>query len=135
MTPAGTGAFKDIEKMSKVGAPHARVKLSIEARGLASMDWTSKSDPMAFLFAVADDGRETLIGNTEWIKNKTDVKWSTLIEAEYHFERKQKLIFKVMDVDNAKDPLNGGAQEIGHAEATMSKVLMIVRNFYEQSTR
>jgi hypothetical protein len=36
-------------------------------------------------------------------------------------------MFKIMDVDNAKDPLNGGAQEIGHVEATMSKVLMIVR--------
>jgi hypothetical protein len=98
-----------------------RVKMSIEAKGLASMDWTSKSDPMAVLFAVGDDGKETLIGNTEWHKNKTDVKFETQIDAEYFLERKQKLIFRVMDVDDPHDPLNG-AQEIGHVQVTMSKV-------------
>jgi hypothetical protein len=76
---------------------------------------------MAVLFAVGDDGKETLIGNTEWHKNKTDVKFETQIDAEYFLERKQKLIFRVMDVDDPHDPLNG-AQEIGHVQVTMSKV-------------
>jgi hypothetical protein len=71
------------------------VKMSIEAKGLASMDWTSKSDPMVVLFVVGDDGRETFIGKTEWHKNKTDVKWEAKIVAGYSFERKQKLIFRL----------------------------------------
>ena len=30
-----------------------------------------------------------MLGHTEWIKNNHDPKFQTLIECEYHFERKQ----------------------------------------------
>jgi len=144
-----------------VVGPVSRVKLSIEGQKLASKDWTSKSDPMACLYAVDNTtGAETvcddvfvvhthtrthkhahahthtrshthththtythihthnhahkhththtqLIGHTEWIKDNYDPKFQTHIECEYHFEKKQKLVFRVMDVDNPKDPMKG----------------------------
>lgn len=100
-----------------------RVKLSFEAQKLKSMDWTSKSDPMVVLFAVDPSGAQTMLGNTEMLKDNADPKFQTCIETEYHFEKKQKLIIKVLDVDKPGTPLAPGAsQEIGHVETTMSKV-------------
>ena len=65
--------FCDVDKVTTVNlvlsprkmvvGPVARVKLSVEAEGLASMDWTSKSDPICFLYEVDPATRaETLIG-------------------------------------------------------------------------
>ena len=55
---------------------------------------------------------------TEWIKNTYDPKFSTQLEVEYHFERKQMLVFSIMDVDDASNPTKN-AQEIGRVETTM----------------
>eukprot|EP00918_Siedleckia_nematoides_P098130 GHVU01214836.1.p1 GENE.GHVU01214836.1~~GHVU01214836.1.p1 ORF type:complete len:563 (+),score=135.63 GHVU01214836.1:54-1691(+) len=106
-----------------VVGPSARVKLSIEAQGLASKDWTSKSDPMAVLYAVdAGTGAETMLGHTEWIKDNSNPKFQTLIECEYHFEKKQKFVIRIIDVDDPKNPLNN-FQEIGKVECTMGKLV------------
>ena len=41
-----------------------------------------------------------------------DPKFATQIETEYHFEKKQKLVFKILDVDNPGAPLAPGGSQV-----------------------
>ncbi|KAK4850940.1 hypothetical protein QYF36_011204 [Acer negundo] len=77
----------------------AQIELSLSALKLRDRDITSKSDPMAVVFAKKREGTLEEIGRTEVIMNSLNPAWIVKISIAYQFEIVQPLVFRVYDVD------------------------------------
>ncbi|GLT36680.1 hypothetical protein SLA2020_110430 [Shorea laevis] len=75
------------------------LELTLSASNLCDRDITSKSDPMAVLYAKKKDGTLEEVGRTEVILNSLNPAWIEKISIAYHFEMVQPLVFHVYDVD------------------------------------
>ena len=94
-----------------------------QCKEIASMDWLSKSDPIAELFVKsAKDDDYVLIGTTEMQKNTYSPKFSVKIECAYCFEARQFCKFVLYDVNSAGS-VSMKKEEIGHFECKMSKIM------------
>ncbi|KAL3516184.1 hypothetical protein ACH5RR_023086 [Cinchona calisaya] len=78
---------------------YTQLELSLSASKLRDRDITSKSDPMAVVYAKRRDGTLEELGRTEVIMNNLEPAWIQKISVNYHFEIVQPLIFHVYDVD------------------------------------
>ncbi|KAL5768387.1 hypothetical protein ACOSP7_014939 [Xanthoceras sorbifolium] len=76
-----------------------QIELSLSASKLRDRDITSKSDPMAVVYAKKRDGALEEIGRTEVIMNSLNPAWIVKVSIAYQFEIVQPLVFKVYDVD------------------------------------
>ncbi|KAL5835529.1 hypothetical protein ACOSQ3_015086 [Xanthoceras sorbifolium] len=76
-----------------------QIELSLSASKLRDRDITSKSDPMAVVYAKKRDGALEEIGRTEVIMNSLNPAWIVKVSITYQFEIVQPLVFKVYDVD------------------------------------
>ncbi|KAK2640684.1 hypothetical protein Ddye_028479 [Dipteronia dyeriana] len=76
-----------------------QIELSLSASNLRDRDITSKSDPMAVVYAKKREGTLEEIGRTEVIMNCLNPAWIVKISIAYQFEIVQPLIFRVYDVD------------------------------------
>ena len=77
------------------------------------------------MYERAADGAKQEVGRTEWIKDCKDPVFQTRIDIQYLFEKKQRLVFDVRDVDDPKKVLDG--DEIGSIECTLSKIIGSVK--------
>ncbi|EKX31691.1 hypothetical protein GUITHDRAFT_98757 [Guillardia theta CCMP2712] len=103
----------------------SHILLTISCKDLVSKDYTSKSDPICIVYERAADGAKQEVGRTEWIKDCKDPVFQTRIDIQYLFEKKQRLVFDVRDVDDPKKVLDG--DEIGSIECTLSKIIGSVK--------
>ncbi|KAI9185444.1 hypothetical protein LWI28_007272 [Acer negundo] len=76
-----------------------RIELSLSASKLRDLDITSKSDPMAVVYAKKREGTLEEIGRTEVITNNLNPAWIVKVSIAYQFEIVQPLVFHVYDVD------------------------------------
>ncbi|WRX24772.1 C2 domain - like 10 [Theobroma cacao] len=81
-------------------SPSTGIELSLSASKLSDRDITSKSDPMAILYAKRKDGSLKELGRTEVILNNLNPAWVEKIHLTYQFETVQSLVFHVYDVDS-----------------------------------
>ncbi|KAL6048086.1 Copine IVb [Balamuthia mandrillaris] len=90
----------------KKGPP--KVELHVSCKKLADMDVFSKSDPMVVLYVPKAEfsNKWTEFGRTEMIKDTLNPKFVKSFVMEYHFEKIQKLLFKVYDIDHENAPLS-----------------------------
>ncbi|KAK2365108.1 Protein BONZAI 3 [Trifolium repens] len=106
-----------------------QVELSLSACNLLDLDITSKSDPMAVLYAKKGDGRLEELGRTEVIMNSLNPEWIEKISIAFHFEMVQPLVFHVYDIDTTyhgvpPKSLKLNDQEfLGEASCTLSEIV------------
>ncbi|CAN1167874.1 Protein BONZAI 3 [Linum perenne] len=77
----------------------SQIELSLSASKLLDRDVTSKSDPMAVLYAKKHDGKLEEVGRTEVILNTLNPSWISKVTISYQFEMLQPLVIQVYDVD------------------------------------
>ncbi|CAN0920649.1 Protein BONZAI 3 [Linum grandiflorum] len=77
----------------------SQIELSLSASNLRDRDVTSKSDPMAVLYAKKNDGKLEEVGRTEVILNTLNPSWISKLTISYQFEILQPLVIHVYDVD------------------------------------
>jgi len=85
--------------------------LKLSARGLKQQDLRNVN-PLLKIYSLNESvaiGQENFRGRTEELQNTTDPNWEETINITYHFERKQKLKFVI--VNEAEDC---DTPEIGH---------------------
>ncbi|XP_059438538.1 protein BONZAI 3-like isoform X1 [Corylus avellana] len=76
-----------------------QIELSLSASNLVDRDFTSKSDPMAVVYAKKIDGKLEELGRTEVILNSLHPAWIEKVTIAFQFEIVQPLVFHVYDVD------------------------------------
>ncbi|XP_075656819.1 protein BONZAI 3-like [Castanea sativa] len=76
-----------------------QIELSLSASNLLDRDITSKSDPMAVVYAKKIDGKLEELGRTEVVLNSLNPAWIEKVTVAFHFEIVQPLVFHVYDVD------------------------------------
>ncbi|KAK0601843.1 hypothetical protein LWI29_027993 [Acer saccharum] len=76
-----------------------QIELSLSASKLRDRDITSKSDPMAVVYAKKREGTLEEIGRTEVVMNNLNPAWIVKVSIAYQFEIVQPLVFHVYDVD------------------------------------
>ncbi|KAK1548744.1 hypothetical protein Q3G72_011691 [Acer saccharum] len=76
-----------------------QIELSLSASKLRDCDITSKSDPMAVVYAKKREGTLEEIGRTEVVMNSLNPAWIVKVSIAYQFEIVQPLVFHVYDVD------------------------------------
>ncbi|XP_062144806.1 protein BONZAI 3-like isoform X4 [Alnus glutinosa] len=76
-----------------------QVQLSLSASNLIDRDFTSKSDPMAVVYAKKIDGKLEELGRTEVVLNSLHPEWIEKVTVAFQFEIVQPLVFHVYDVD------------------------------------
>eukprot|EP00759_Apiculatamorpha_spiralis_P016691 PhF_6_TR2279/c0_g1_i1/m.3952 len=113
--------------MAMMGPQSSKVSLALSATNLADKDITSKSDPMVFVYAAdpLQPVRNWMrIGRTEVLMNNLNPKWSTRVEMDFFFERKQLLKFKVFDCDNpANQNSEAGHDLLGEVETELGFII------------
>ncbi|XP_062143748.1 protein BONZAI 3-like isoform X1 [Alnus glutinosa] len=77
-----------------------QIELSLSASNLIDRDFTSKSDPMAVVYAKKIDGKLEELGRTEVVLNSLHPKWIEKVTVAFQFEIVQPLVFHVYDVDS-----------------------------------
>jgi len=96
------------------------VSLSLSCSYLPNLDVGSKSDPQISVFEQEQGGTPTLLGSTEMILNNNNPQFAKQIEVRYFFERVQRLIFRVVDVD---DPKSAKGDLFGSVEITLGELM------------
>ena len=91
-----------------------KVNLFVSARKLPDMDVFSKSDPQCIIY-LKNGRRWQQIGKTEKINDNLNPDWRTSFTMPYYFERRQDLLFKIIDDDGEGEE----ADFLGQAEVTM----------------
>ncbi|KAM4119339.1 hypothetical protein ACJW30_03G051400 [Castanea mollissima] len=76
-----------------------QIELSLSASNLLDRDITSKSDPMAVVYAKKIDGKLEELGRTEVVLNSLNPAWIEKVTVAFQFEIMQPLVFHVYDVD------------------------------------
>nr|XP_023879541.1 protein BONZAI 3-like isoform X1 [Quercus suber]XP_023879542.1 protein BONZAI 3-like isoform X1 [Quercus suber] len=77
-----------------------QIELSLSASNLLDRDITSKSDPMAVVYAKKRDGKLEELGRTEVVLNSLNPAWIEKVTVAFQFEIVQPLVFHVYDVDS-----------------------------------
>ncbi|KAM3705026.1 hypothetical protein ACJW31_03G049700 [Castanea mollissima] len=77
-----------------------QIELSLSASNLLDRDITSKSDPMAVVYAKKRDGKLEELGRTEVVLNSLNPAWIEKVPVAFQFEIVQPLVFHVYDVDS-----------------------------------
>ncbi|XP_030959737.1 protein BONZAI 3-like [Quercus lobata] len=77
-----------------------QLELSLSASNLLDRDITSKSDPMAVVYAKKRDGKLEELGRTEVVLNSLNPAWIEKVIVAFQFEIVQPLVFHVYDVDS-----------------------------------
>ncbi|KAM4119341.1 hypothetical protein ACJW30_03G051500 [Castanea mollissima] len=77
-----------------------QIELSLSASNLLDRDITSKSDPMAVVYAKKRDGKLEELGRTEVVLNSLNPAWIEKVAVAFQFEIVQPLVFHVYDVDS-----------------------------------
>ncbi|XP_030960619.1 protein BONZAI 3-like isoform X1 [Quercus lobata] len=77
-----------------------QIELSVSASNLLDRDITSKSDPMAVVYAKKRDGKLEELGRTEVVLNSLNPAWIEKVTVAFQFEIVQPLVFHVYDVDS-----------------------------------
>ncbi|XP_075667004.1 protein BONZAI 3-like [Castanea sativa] len=77
-----------------------QIELSLSASNLLDRDITSKSDPMAVVYAKKRDGKLEELGRTEVVLNSLIPAWIEKVTVAFKFEIVQPLVFHVYDVDS-----------------------------------
>ncbi|EXB67641.1 Protein BONZAI 3 [Morus notabilis] len=98
----GEGPNDAVEFFHRTRGQHplfTQLELSLSASNLLDCDITSKSDPMAVVFAKKVDGKLEELGRTEVILNSLNPAWINKVAVSYQFETVKRLIFHVYDVD------------------------------------
>jgi len=94
-------------------------------RGLADLDFLSKSDPQCFVFLMDPKTRTWCrepVGKTEMVLNKLECEFVKSIVIDYRFEAIQPIRFTVVDVDNRNDPSWTAQELIGHFDTEVGKI-------------
>ncbi|KAF5453939.1 hypothetical protein F2P56_023648 [Juglans regia] len=73
--------------------------LSLAAFNLRDRDITSKSDPMAVVYAKKIDGKLDELGRTEVVLNSLNPTWIEKVTVAFQFEIMQPFVFHVYDID------------------------------------
>ncbi|XP_041019863.1 protein BONZAI 3 isoform X2 [Juglans microcarpa x Juglans regia] len=76
-----------------------QIELSLAAFNLRDRDITSKSDPMAVVYAKKIDGKLDELGRTEVVLNSLNPTWIEKVTVAFQFEIMQPLVFHVYDID------------------------------------
>ncbi|CAI0383687.1 unnamed protein product [Linum tenue] len=79
----------------------SQIELSLSASKLLDRDITSKSDPMAVVYAKKSDGKLEEVGRTEVILNSLNPSWISKVTIAYQFEMLQPLVIHIFDVDTS----------------------------------
>ncbi|KAF9381358.1 Copine-8 [Podila verticillata] len=110
-----------------LGVPAApKLELKIKCKGLADLDFLSKSDPQCFVFLMDAKTRtwsKEPIGKTEMILNKLECEFVKSIVIDYRFESVQPIRFTVVDVDNRNNPAWTAQELIGHFDTEVGKIV------------
>ncbi|XP_075657561.1 protein BONZAI 3-like [Castanea sativa] len=77
-----------------------QIELSLSASNLLDRDITSKSDPMAVVYAKKRDGKLEELGRTEVVLDSLNPAWIEKVPVAFQFEIVQPLVFHVYDVDS-----------------------------------
>ncbi|KAF3959786.1 hypothetical protein CMV_015430 [Castanea mollissima] len=77
-----------------------QIELSLSASNLLDRDITSKSDPMAVVYAMKRDGKLEELGRTEVVLNSLNPAWIEKVTVAFQFEIVQPFVFHVYDVDS-----------------------------------
>jgi hypothetical protein len=95
-----------------------RVSMSFSCRALKNLDIMSKSDPVleVYLYNKSLTDPWVKVGETEQINNSLNPDFSTAIEVDYYFEKTQKILFRVWDIDNKQ----GDGDFVGDYESTVA---------------
>ena len=84
------------------------VRLYIQGRNLQNLDKLSYSDPCVIVTELSQDSENNWfeIGRTEIVRNNLNPDFSKYIEANFYFEKNQKLRFEYIDDDggDSDDP-------------------------------
>mmetsp|Transcript_25825 Transcript_25825/g.40429 ORF Transcript_25825/g.40429 Transcript_25825/m.40429 type:complete len:564 (-) Transcript_25825:61-1752(-) len=109
-------------KMSE--GPQTVLRFKIKGEGLVSKDYMSASDPMVIVsLKESEDAPFVEIGRTEWLKNEKNPDFTTKIDCDYFFEKKQFLEFMVVDVDDPKKIDNKTTDFIGKVHCKVAEIL------------
>lgn len=81
---------------------HGGMQATISAKGLVSMDWLSKSDPLTGVFTKGADDKWHKLGQTEWQKNTHEPFFATTVFVP-KMEEKTELKFSIYDLDDAAE--------------------------------
>ncbi|KAG0045598.1 Copine-8 [Gryganskiella cystojenkinii] len=103
-----------------------KLELKIKCKGLADLDYLSKSDPQCFVFLMDPKTRtwcKEPIGKTEMILNKLECEFVKSIVIDYRFESIQPIRFTVVDVDNRNNPAWTAQELIGHFDTEVGKII------------
>ncbi|KAF9329285.1 Copine-8 [Podila minutissima] len=110
-----------------LGVPAApKLELKIKCKGLADLDFLSKSDPQCFVFLMDQKTRtwsKEPIGKTEMILNKLDCEFVKSIVIDYRFESIQPIRFTIVDVDNRNNPAWTAQELVGHFDTEVGKIV------------
>ncbi|XP_014342529.1 copine-1 isoform X2 [Latimeria chalumnae] len=99
-----------------------KVELSISCDSLIDKDVGSKSDPLCVLLQSSGDGRWVEVGRTERVKNNQSPEFSTKLQIDYYFEKVQKVMFGVYDIDNKSVDLSDD-DYLGGYECTLGQIV------------
>ncbi len=101
------------------------VEIHVSCQGLADLDVTSKSDPMAVLYQQ-NSAKMTweILGRTEMIMNNLSPVFVQSIVVKYRFEERQRMHIDLYDIDDMKNLTNFASQDfIGSAEFVLSEAI------------
>ena len=86
----------------------SRFALFISCRKLPDTDTLSKTDSQVYFYLYNKDMEEWgLVSKTDVVMNNLNPDYSTYIETNYYFERKQEARFEVYDIDTLSRELIG----------------------------
>ncbi|KAF9428042.1 Copine-8 [Podila epigama] len=110
-----------------LGVPTApKLELKIKCKGLADLDFLSKSDPQCFVFLMDQKTRtwcKEPVGKTEMVLNKLECEFVKSIIIDYRFESIQPIRFTMVDVDNRNNPAWTAQELIGHFDTEVGKIV------------
>ena len=103
-----------------------KVNLYISGRNLADLDYFSKSDPVCRVYACFD-GKWARVGTTERVNDDLNPNFERAITVPYFFEKKQKILFEMIDCDG-----HGTYDYIGSFETTLGTIMGAKRQVLER---
>ena len=105
----------------------SKVQLHISCEGLLDKDVLSKSDPICAVNIWDESSRQWReFGRTEKVINNLNPTFTKPIDIDYHFEKVQKLMFSVFDIDNETSRLDDD-DFLGQMDCNLGQIVSNVR--------